>query len=262
MRFALRVSLTASDKDLYWEQGYLILRGLFVPQVLRDFEERFLEFARGTAPPSRNMVLMQDVMVARGAVAAADPVERLNKLLSFEADDRLFAYALFPPLLEAVRSLLGPELQTLSSNVFNKPPGVDGRHPMHQDLRYFSLRPADGMLGTWTAISPASRANGCLSVIPKSHREGFLEHAAPDWEFVNKGFVGVLGAPLERRIHVELEPGDTVLFHPLLIHGSGRNRSSNFRRAISVHYASRACERPEGKRKRAPVIAAIPDEPA
>jgi phytanoyl-CoA hydroxylase len=256
------VSLADSDRDLYWEQGYLILRGLFAPQDLRDFEERFLEFARGTAAPTRNMVLMQDVMVARGAVAAADPVERLNKLLSFEADERLFAYALFPALLEAVRSLLGPELQTLSSNVFNKPPGVDGRHPMHQDLRYFSLRPADGMLGTWTAMSRTHRANGCLAVIPRSHREGLLEHAAPDWEFVNRGFVGVMGADLDRRVHVELEPGDTLLFHPLLIHGSGRNRSPDFRRAISVHYASRACERPEGKRKRAPVIAAVPDERA
>ena len=38
-----------------------------------------------------------------------------------------------------------------------------------------------------------------------------------------------------------MEPGDTAFFHPLLLHGSGRNRSAGFRRAISAHYASPSC---------------------
>ena len=46
---------------------------------------------------------------------------------------------------------------------------------------------------------------------------------------------------MEKRVHLEMEPGDTVFFHPLLLHGSGRNRSSGFRRAISAHYASAEC---------------------
>ncbi len=37
-----------------------------------------------------------------------------------------------------------------------------------------------------------------------------------------------------------MEAGGTVFFHPLLLHGSGRNRSSGYRRAISAHYASAA----------------------
>ena len=39
-----------------------------------------------------------------------------------------------------------------------------------------------------------------------------------------------------------LDPGDTVFFHPLLLHGSGVNRSDDSRRAISCHYASATCE--------------------
>lgn len=48
--------------------------------------------------------------------------------------------------------------------------------------------------------------------------------------------------PNADRIHVEMETGDTVLFHPLLVHGSGTNRSAGFRKAISCHYADSACE--------------------
>ena len=49
-----------------------------------------------------------------------------------------------------------------------------------------------------------------------------------------------------------MAPGDTLLFHPLLVHGSGRNRSDGFRRAISTHYASADCDRAALPRKRQP----------
>ena len=45
-----------------------------------------------------------------------------------------------------------------------------------------------------------------------------------------------------RLVHLEMEPGDTVFFHPLLIHGSGMNRTNGFRKAISCHYAASECQ--------------------
>ncbi|XP_065728131.1 phytanoyl-CoA dioxygenase, peroxisomal isoform X2 [Phocoena phocoena] len=43
------------------------------------------------------------------------------------------------------------------------------------------------------------------------------------------------------RVHLLMEKGDTVFFHPLLIHGSGRNKSQGFRKAISCHFADANC---------------------
>lgn len=48
-------------------------------------------------------------------------------------------------------------------------------------------------------------------------------------------------ARMSERIHIVMEKGDTVLFHPLLIHGSGMNKTKGFRKAISCHYASGDC---------------------
>ena len=42
----------------------------------------------------------------------------------------------------------------------------------------------------------------------------------------------------DKLIHLEMERGDTVFFHPLLIHGSGANRTMGFRKAISCHYSA------------------------
>ena len=95
-------------------------------------------------------------------------------------------------------------------------------------------------------MSPATRESGCLTAIPGSHRGTLLDHDNPDWEYVNAGFFGIDAEQAEagERSYIELQRGDTVLFHPLLIHGSGRNRSDDFRRAVSSHYASAECEQP------------------
>lgn len=246
------------DMERYRRDGFVVRRGLLDADVLRRFERRFVDLALGRTPRAAHMVIMQDVMVAKGRVQPESPLHGVNKLLSFENDAVLFGYALSKPLLEGVREIVGPDVMTISTNVFNKPPGVDGRHPLHQDLRYFSLRPADGIVGTWTAIDPARRESGCLVVVPGSHTGELLRHGSPDWEHVNFGFFAADGVDLEARVHVEMEPGDTLFFHPLLVHGSGRNRSKGFRRAISAHFAATSCRRPDRPRKREAVMRRIP----
>jgi len=242
----------------YSTHGFVMLRGLFSADALDRFESRFVELASGESPPPEGMVIMQDVMVARGVVEPASRVHGVNKLLSFEHDPVLFDYALDVELLAAVRALVGQDVMTISTNVFNKPPGIDGRHPLHQDLRYFRLRPAESIVAAWTALSPCTRENGCLSIVPGSHRGELMRHGDPDWEHVNHGFFAAEGVDREARVHLEMEPGDTLLFHPLLLHGSGRNKSAGFRRAISTHFASTACERPTGRSARALVVRQIP----
>lgn len=239
------MQLNEEQISQYHEQGFVLLPGLIRDDELAVYDRRFHDYVLGKRELPADMKVMQDVMVVKGAVQPESPVHAVNKLLCLENDEVLFGFARHPELVEAVQSLIGDELYSVSSNVFNKPPGVDGRHPMHQDLRYFKLRPADDIVGVWTAMLPATRAHGCLAVIPQSHKGKLLDHDNPDWEYVNHGFYGIEDIDLDARIHVEMQPGDTLLFHPLIVHGSGRNRSGAFRRAISIHYASGRCESPK-----------------
>lgn len=238
------MKLNPDQISQYHQHGFLLLTALIPQTQLQQYDTRFHDFVEGKIECPSGMKIMQDVMVVKGAVTAQSPLHGVNKILGLENDPQLNAYSSHTELVTAVSSLLGDELYSLTSNVFNKPPGVDGRHPMHQDLRYFRLRPADKILGAWTAILPARRESGCLAIIPGSHKWGLLEHQSPDWKYLNHGFYGVKGVDLEARQHIEMEPGDTLLFHPLLVHGSGRNRSAHFRRAISVHFAAGSREPP------------------
>ena len=54
---------------------------------------------------------------------------------------------------------------------------------------------------------------------------------------VNEAFHGVLGYDDHPVVELSMEKGDTVFFHPILIHGSGPNRTTGFRKAISCHYS-------------------------
>ena len=234
-------------------EGFVLVRGLLEPAERERYNARFLDIAAGDAPP--DMTVMRDVMVVKGAVQPKTPVHGINKIMNLETDPILFDYARHPATLAIARQLTGDErLYTISTNVFNKPPDIDGRHPLHQDLRYFRLRPASGIVGVWTALSPCTRESGCLAVIPRSHLGPLLGHEDPDWEYVNRAFYGVTEVDRDTRQHIEMEPGDTLFFHPLLVHGSGRNRTDNFRRAISIHYASAECTTPERDWKTGPHV--------
>jgi phytanoyl-CoA hydroxylase len=249
------MAMPFSDQDLrhYDAHGFVLVRGLLPPEVLEVFTKRFLALVEGEVPPAPGMLVMRDVMVAKGAVRPASRPAAVAKIQDFHEDPVLFeGYVRHPALLERVEAFCGSDIKSIHTMLINKPPDVDGRHPLHQDLLYFPFRPADRIVAVWTALEPCTRENGCLVVVPGSQRGGLLPHENPDWEWLNLAYFGAAGVGEHpERVHLEMEPGDTVFFHPLLLHGSGRNRTAGFRRAISAHYASAACRYLPGTEPRA-----------
>ena len=128
--------------------------------------------------------------------------------------------------------------------LINKPPDSGtrtSRHPLHQDLHYFPFRPQNRIVAAWTAMERIDDTNGCLVVCPGSHKGSLHQHDYPEGGAVNGMYHGIRGVEDEPRVPLHMEPGDTVFFHPLLIHGSGSNFSGRFRKAISCHYSCSDC---------------------
>lgn len=235
--------LTAAQRAQYDEYGYTILRDFFSEAELRPLVDRLLAIVRGVCDVPADMLVMRDVMVVKGEVKAGSPEEAVAKIQDFHNDKVLFeGYSKHPKLLDFIEGIVGPDIQVVHTMLINKPPYVDGRHPLHQDLLYFPFRPADWIVATSTALEKVTRDNGCMVVIPRSHKGELLEHENPDWEHLNAGYFGARDLDEQsERVHLEMNPGDIVFFHPLLLHGAGRNRTSGFRRTILSHYASAKC---------------------
>jgi phytanoyl-CoA hydroxylase len=228
--------------DSYLQDGYLVRRGLVPPDLIEALNARFEDVAEGRVAPARNMQVVRNVQVAKGLVTPATKAAGISKMNFVLRDPVMRRFSECAAVLDQVEALLGPDLIAMNSMYLSKPPNVDGRHPLHQDLLYFPFRPAERIVGVWTALERITRENGCLVVIPGSHHGELLEHDYPDWEHKNYLFLGVKNLDASGRVHLEMEPGDTVLFHPLLIHGSGLNRTQTPRRAFAVHFASAHCE--------------------
>ncbi|KAI9021895.1 hypothetical protein DFJ74DRAFT_768501 [Hyaloraphidium curvatum] len=63
--------------------------------------------------------------------------------------------------------------------------------------------------------------------------------AHPNVARVARAFCGPNVKSLDNMlVYVELEPGDAVFFHPYLVHGSGLNKTQNFRKALTTHYTA------------------------
>jgi len=237
-------ALSDSQVEQYWRDGFVVAPRLVGDDDIAAYDQRFEDIVYERVAIDDRMLVMKDVMVAKGVIDPSSPPERIQKLQDFELDPVLDGYCRHPRVLACVERIIGEGVMTIHNMLINKPPNVDGRHPLHQDLLYFPFRPADRIVASWTAMTRITKENGCLVAVPGTHRGELVPHDNPDWEYLNGGYFGVkdVGDALDRRVHLEMEPGDTVFFHPILLHGSGRNRTDGFRRAISAHYASVACE--------------------
>lgn len=82
-------------------------------------------------------------------------------------------------------TLLSRYLIIVLLQLINKPPDPGtqtSRHPLHQDLYYFPFRPADRIVCAWTAMEHIHRGNGCLVVLPGTHKGELQPHGYPNWK--------------------------------------------------------------------------------
>ncbi|KAM7377988.1 hypothetical protein PAMA_013072 [Pampus argenteus] len=235
--------LTPEQRLFYEENGFILIKNLVSEEDIDMFRKEFERICRQEVKVP-GLVVMRDVAIVNSEFVADQ--KAVSKLQDFQEDPELFRYCTLPQILKYVECFTGPNIMAMHTMLINKPPDAGkktSRHPMHQDLHYFPFRPTDRIVCSWTAMEKVNRQNGCLVVLPGTHTGTLKEHDYPEWEGgVNKMYHGVRDYdPQQPRVHLEMEKGDTVFFHPLLIHGSGMNQTQGFRKAISCHYAGAEC---------------------
>lgn len=128
-------------------------------------------------------------------------------------------------------------VKCMQSMLFVKPPGFQGQ-AWHQDEIYIPTRDRS-LIGAWLALDDATVENGCLWVIPGSHRSGYLfpqrAHGNPDeFDFAGESY----GFDEAGMLPVEVPAGAVVFFNGYLLHRSLKNRSTIYRRVLVNHYCN------------------------
>ena len=147
-----------------------------------------------------------------------------------------------PRLTDPLVDILGPDILGINNLFIWKAPEIGLGFPWHQDKFYFGKRfKTATTVGTWTAIDPADRENGCLYVIPGSHKQAIAEHDDIEGSQQTE-FKLARNARDEDGIAVEVPPGAVIWFHSHLLHKSTNNHSQRFRRSYVSHYLSAQAE--------------------
>lgn len=157
----------------------------------------------------------------------------VRKLVYYvDAEPRLHALAHDPDLLRVVGNLLGGEPTLFADQALLKPAGIGREKPWHQDKAFFDVRSGAPVVGVWIALDRADVGNGCMHVIPGTHRAGPVLH-------FNRRDFQICDTDVERtRVEaIELDPGGLMIFDGLLQHGTPTNESDRQRWALQFHFA-------------------------
>jgi ectoine hydroxylase-related dioxygenase (phytanoyl-CoA dioxygenase family) len=134
-----------------------------------------------------------------------------------------------------VSDLIGPELDCFVSQFIFKNHGALGQ-PWHQDSYYFAFNTRP-QVGIWLAVTEATLDNGCLHVMPGSHRERVHEHVPDRRPHAQYGYTEIVDYDTSKSMPVLMQPGDLLVFHSHLMHRSTDNLSGGIRAAMVWHYA-------------------------
>ncbi len=172
-------------------------------------------------------------MVNLGGVEAA-PVWQIVNI--WEASAPFDALVRHPTITEAVARLAGATaLRLWHDQIQYKPPREGGVNGWHQDAPLWPVLRPMTEVSAWVALDDVDEANGCMSMVPGSHRWG--DHmdalaALPSFDALPAEFEGraveVVRCPVRK--------GEVHYHHALTWHGSHANRSDRPRRAIALHY--------------------------
>lgn len=142
-----------------------------------------------------------------------------------------------PEILDMVEQVIGSNIALWNSSFFAKPAKVGTRTPWHQDGEYWPIQPL-ATCTVWIAIDASTTENGCLRVIPGSHKsEQLARHNHSDAPGI------ALNLELDKNefdeseaVDIVLQPGEVSLHDVYLYHGSEPNASNHSRRGLTLRY--------------------------
>ena len=199
--------LSQRQVDLFHEQGFIspidVMTEQEAAQYLGRLEQAEREYPDEIHPENRN-----------------------NAHLSFKCLDELVHH---PVIVGAVEDLIGPDISLWGSVLFIKEPHSKGFVSWHQDATYMGIRPHD-FVTPWLALTHSNRQNGCMSMIPGSHKNPIRKHEDTFHQdnILTRG-QEVRDIDPSQSVDLILKPGQMSIHHAKIIHGSQPNLSDRRR---------------------------------
>lgn len=221
-------------RSFYEENGYLVVCDALTMDEVEELRAEATAICRGE----------------RGVVQGGEPAapgETDDQVMSrylcihhaHKISDVMLGYMSHPAVVRVLTSVIGPNVKCMQSMLFIKSAGKPGQ-AWHQDEDFIPTRDRS-LIGGWISLDEATTENGCLWVIPGSHKPGILWQMRmlddPDFDCAPESFDYPYSD--DDAVPVEVGPGSLVFFNGYILHRSLPNRTkTGHRRALVNHYMS------------------------
>jgi non-haem Fe2+, alpha-ketoglutarate-dependent halogenase len=207
-------SLTEQEVSLYRERGYHFPVDVLSQAEVADFRGKLEHYEARTGGPIK-----------------ADIRHRSHVLFPWIND-----MVRHPKILDAVESMLGPNILCWNTSFFIKEAHDPGFVSWHQDATYWGLSATD-VVTAWVAMSPANKTSGCMKFVAGTHLKQVQHEDTFDQNnLLTRGQEIAVKVDEKDAVLAELNPGQASLHHVLLFHGSEPNRSDDRRIGLAIRY--------------------------
>lgn len=191
-----------------------------------------------------------EVATFRGAFEALIESSRASSPKRFDRLHVFFDWAhqvvTHEALLDVVEAILGDDILVYGTLVLSKQPHDSRYASWHQDSFYSGLHLTPST-SAWIALTPSTRDNGCMRVIPRSHKLGSLEHenVSEDPNLLNRRGERIkMDVDDSEAVDIVLQPGQMSLHQSTIVHGSNPNTSDAPRIGFIVRYVTSQMRNP------------------
>jgi phytanoyl-CoA hydroxylase len=246
--------LSAEEREQWERDGFVRLGQVMSDGELAKLRERMDEIMLGRVRYEGMYFQLDSESGVYGSLSGggewAGPTLNYRKIQVLERDPLFLTYMQHPRFRGITRELIGEDVSIFRAMFMNKPAHRGTVLPYHQDGGSQWHLSRDPIMTTWTALDDATVENGCVQVIPGSHRQGLLSERGhtitPEQE--------ALYARDEDSLFLEARAGEALLLHNHLLHRSGVNTIERPRRAFSVCYMEAATYTTDAARRTFPVV--------
>lgn len=227
------MALSNDQIERFHRDGFLIYGPILPPEELELLREHIDALASGEGAEAAKVGIRLEAEAERGGLKEAAQRDKVWQILGATAyDQAIRQYAESPKVLDIVEALLGTaDIKLFGDQTLMKPAFHGSPVSWHQDSGYWMQVAPPALVTCWTALDAATEANGCMYMLPGSHKLGVLSHRREDDTFLH-----VQGIDREKAVPIVLPAGGCSFHHSCTVHGSGPNTTPNRRRGLAITY--------------------------
>ena len=226
--------VSVEEVKAFHEDGVLVVRNLVKQDEIQELLDHTIDIMEGKIVIPGQIKPPDDSATAEEIGRRYVRIHQLH--FHLEIHER---YLLYPPILDVLEVLIGPDIMAMQTMLFLKAPGQEGQG-FHQDSYYIPTYP-ETLCGAWVALDDADEENGCVWFVRGTQHESVYRQAKNVSH--DNAEVNSLGAIADKYPNQEfpavLQAGDVAFFGGKIIHRSHSNRSKDQRRRAFVsHYGN------------------------